>query len=164
MTEKYISIELTNKEEFPYSVVIKNSLICKIEKEYNQARYFEVGGILLGRISLDRKTIFIDNAETVKSKKIYSLAYIRNGKKAQKLINYILRATEGEMNYLGEWHTHPGIAPIPSFRDRNTIIELTKEKDSNYFSFTILLIMGRNKKMTITISSKKGIIECIHIH
>ena len=34
MTEKYISIELTNKEEFPYSVVIKNSLICKIEKEY----------------------------------------------------------------------------------------------------------------------------------
>ena len=164
MTEKYISIELTNKEEFPYSVAINNSLINIIEKEYDQARYFEVGGILLGRISLDRKTIFIDNAELVKSQKIYSLAYIRNGEKAQKLINYIWKATEGEMNYLGEWHTHPGIAPIPSFRDRNTIIELTKEKDSNYFPFTILLIMGRNKKMTITFSSKKGIIGCIHIH
>lgn len=163
MTEKYISIELTNKEEFPYSVAINNSLINIIEKEYDQARYFEVGGILLGRISFDRKTIFIDSAEVVKSKKLYSLAYERNGKKAQKMINNIWKATEGEINYLGEWHTHPDIAPIPSFRDRKTIIDLTKEKDSSYFPFSILLIMGRNKKMTITFSNKKGIIECIHI-
>lgn len=160
MTDQYLSVELMNRKNFPYALSIQKSTLDKIEKEYNHARYWETGGILFGKISQNRKTIFIEKVVTIKGKKLFSLAYIRDGKKAQKVIDSLWKETRGELNYLGEWHTHPNIPPIPSQRDKNTIIELTAEKKSNYFPYTILLIMGKDKRLTVTISTEKGVIEC----
>lgn len=152
-----------NKRTFPYALCIQKSVLNKIELEYRHAQYWETGGILFGKISRNRKTIFIEKAKSIKGKKLLSLTYIRDGKKAQNAIDSLWAETQGELNYLGEWHTHPNISPIPSQRDKHTIVELTSEKKSNYFPYTILLIMGKNERLTITISNEKGIIECIHI-
>ncbi|MER2002588.1 MAG: Mov34/MPN/PAD-1 family protein [Carnobacterium inhibens] len=163
MINQYLSVELMNNKTFPYSLCIQKSVLDKIKAEYKQARYWEIGGILFGKISRNRKTIFIEKAEPIKGKKLFSLAYIRNGKRAQKVIDSLWKETQGELNYLGEWHTHPNILPIPSQRDKHTILELTSEKKSNYFPYTILIIMGKDQRLTITVSNEKGIIECIHI-
>lgn len=163
MIEPYISVEFPNKQNFPYALFIRKSLLDKIGRKYSCAPHWEVGGILFGRISEIRKKIIIEQAEPIRGRRCFSLAYIRDSKKAQKAINALWKETQGEMNYIGEWHTHPNISPTPSQRDKRTIVELTMEKKSNYFPYTILLIMGKEQKLSVTISAEKGIVECINI-
>lgn len=163
MIEQYLYVELTNNPSFPYNLYIEKSVLRKIEKEYTSTQYWETGGILFGKIMDNKNIIFIDKAECIRGRKLFSLAYIRNGKRTQKMINKLWKKTHGKLNYLGEWHTHPNISPVPSQRDINTILELTIEKDSTYFPYTILLIMGRNKRMTVTISTNKEVTKCTFI-
>lgn len=163
MIDKYILIELMNKDRCNSKLYLSMEVIKEIESEYKKNRYFEVGGILLGKMSSNLDTIYVDRLLKVKSRRKYSFTYIRNSKKAQKIINEEWKYSEGVMNYLGEWHTHPGISPLPSLQDRQTILELTQDKKSIYFPYTILLIMGEACKLTITISDIQGVIECIHI-
>lgn len=84
MIDQYLYVELMNKQSFPYALCIQKSALDKIEEEYSHARYWETGGVLFGKISRNRKTIFIDKAESIKGKKLFSLAYIRDGKRAHK--------------------------------------------------------------------------------
>jgi [CysO sulfur-carrier protein]-S-L-cysteine hydrolase len=45
-------------------------------------------------------------------------------------------------NYLGEWHSHPNHAPIPSSTDVDSMRELLREERN--ISFAVLLIIKRN--------------------
>lgn len=163
MIEKSLLVELTNKEEFPFKIELNFSLIEYLKEEYKKSKYFETGGILFGKINTTRNIVTIEKIEAVKSKKKYRFYYVRNNRKAQKLINNVWINSDGVINYIGEWHTHPNIAPIPSSTDQATILEQTIEKKSDYFPFTILLIIGKNEEITITISNTRRIIQCIHI-
>lgn len=163
MTEKSLLIELINKDEFPYKVQISSVVLVHLKEEYKKSKYFEIGGILFGRINRNKNIVTIEKLEVVRSKKKFRLAYVRNNRIAQKLINKVWVESEGIVNYIGEWHTHPSIAPIPSSTDQTTILEQTFEKRSNYFPYTLLLIIGQNEGMTLTISNTRRIIECIHI-
>lgn len=163
MTEKLLLIESTNENEFPYKVQICAQVIDQIKEEYRNSKYFENGGILLGRIVRNKSMVILEQARVVRSKRKFRLAYVRNNKKAQKLINEIWTESKGVVNYIGEWHTHPNIAPIPSNTDRNTIVEQTVEKRSDYFPYTLLIIIGKGEQITLTISNTRRIIECIHI-
>lgn len=49
--------------------------------------------------------------------------FIRDKENAQKVINEKWQQSNGEINYLGEWHTHPEIIPKPSFLDRKLLKE-----------------------------------------
>ncbi len=36
--------------------------------------------------------------------------------------------TGGAVTYLGDWHTHPGTAPVPSRRDRKTLRNIAADE------------------------------------
>lgn len=163
MTEKLLLNELTNKNEFPYKVQICAEVIDRLKEEYRNSKYFETGGILLGRIVRNKSMVILEQARVVGSKRKFRLAYVRNNRKAQKIINEVWMESKGVVNYIGEWHTHPNIAPIPSNTDRDTILEQTVEKNSNFFPYTLLVIIGKDERITLTISNTRRIIECIHI-
>lgn len=152
MIEKSLLIESTNKDEFPYEVQISSVVLEHLKEEYIKSKYFEIGGILFGRINHNKSIVTIEKLEVVRSKKQIRLAYVRNNRIAQKVINKVWIESKGIVNYIGEWHTHPNIAPIPSSIDKTTILEQTLEKRSNYFPYTLLLIIGQNERMTLTIS------------
>jgi integrative and conjugative element protein (TIGR02256 family) len=40
---------------------------------------------------------------------------------AQEIVNRAWRESDGELNYLGEWHTHSVPHPTPSGQDRDMI-------------------------------------------
>lgn len=162
MTEKYLLVESMNKE-FPYSVKIAHDVIINLRNEYQETRYFEVGGILFGKINEQNNIVSIEKLSLIKSRVKFKFQYTRNYKKAQKKTNKVWKETKGLLNYIGEWHTHPGISPLPSFTDRQSIINQTKEKKSDYFPFTILVVIGNEERISLTISNEREIIQCIHI-
>lgn len=162
MTENYLSIELTNNSDFPYYIRLKSTLVEHLKCCYRQQKYYESGGILFGKVRRDN-IIEIESIKIIKSKRTFRYAYVRNNKKARQSIYNTWNESNGFINYIGEWHTHPRISPPPSQTDLVTILELTKEKNSGFFPYTFLIIVGKNEEITLTICSERGVVECIHI-
>ena len=108
--EKYLKISDNVKEKFEK---YRQSLPAK-----------EVGGILLGKVIKNEYIII----ETITEPTIYDrsnfFGFIRNKKQAQKNINKYWELSDGEIIYLGEWHTHNENIPTPSFEDKKTMNNL----------------------------------------
>lgn len=79
----------------------------------------EAGGILLGRHILGSDDIIVDDITTPMSDDQRSrFQFFRARRQHQEAIDRAWEKSSGTCTYLGEWHTHPELSPIPSFIDR----------------------------------------------
>ncbi|WP_414053787.1 Mov34/MPN/PAD-1 family protein [Macrococcus equi] len=159
---KYLLIDLMNNK-FPYLIFLKVSIITSLIKEYCTSSHYENGGILLGVINNKSKNVYIQDFHKINIEIKNRKYFIRNTEKAQKIIDEAWRASEGYVNYIGEWHTHPEMSALPSRVDCKTLIDLTREKKSKLFPFTIMIIIGENNNLTLSVSNEKEVIDCINI-
>jgi len=84
----------------------------------NSIEKTEGGGVLLGKAFEQSGNIIIDMVTTPQVNDIRRrFFFFRNQKRHQQIINEIWKESEGTINYLGEWHTHPEDVPIPSLID-----------------------------------------------
>lgn len=82
----------------------------------------ERGGVLLGKVTRDYKTVYVTDISTPsKADKSGRYYFIRSNGLAQKKINEEWRKSNGEVNYIGEWHTHPVAHLIPSSDDKELL-------------------------------------------
>jgi len=82
----------------------------------------ERGGVLLGKVTRDYNAVYVTDISTPskfdKSGRYY---FIRSNGPAQKKINEEWEKSNGEVNYIGEWHTHPVAHLIPSSDDKDLL-------------------------------------------
>ena len=65
--------------------------------------------------------------------------------------------TDGVINYVGEWHTHPCMQVSPSDTDIHSLKEITaKVKDS--LPGTLLIIVGKDEKINLIVQ-REDVIE-----
>jgi integrative and conjugative element protein (TIGR02256 family) len=84
----------------------------------NNAKSFEGGGVLLGRLIKETKDIVIDKITVpMIGDKRSRFSFYRGGKMHQRIVDREWDKSEGTCNYLGEWHTHPEKFPSPSSQD-----------------------------------------------
>lgn len=103
----------------------------------------EAGGILLGRLLIDGDHVVVDEVTVPGPHDRRSrFRFFRAQRPAQAAVNEVWTKSGGELNYLGEWHTHPQDDPTPSWHDRTDWRRLvtiqTYEQPSLFF-----LIAGR---------------------
>ena len=111
-------------------ITIKPEVISDLKRYYYSSLKYETGGILLGKFNRINRIIEI--------MEVYEL----------KIINKRWSETDGVINYVGEWHTHPYMQAIPSDTDIDSLREITaKVKDS--LPGTLLIIVGRNEKINL---------------
>lgn len=79
----------------------------------------------------------------------------RNREDAQNFINTEFDRTQGECNYLGEWHTHPEADPRPSSEDYSMLSDLL-ETSRLEVNFLVGLILGNKTKACLWIQTKTG--------
>jgi integrative and conjugative element protein (TIGR02256 family) len=99
----------------------------------------EAGGVLLGRFIAFSKDIVIDEVtEPILEDHKSRHSFIRN-KKHQETVERLWRKSNGTVNYLGEWHTHPEAYPSPSNKDLKSWKEKLKSAtfSSRYLYFII---------------------------
>lgn len=116
-------------------------LITKIRYELPAK---EAGGIILGRV-LSKNNILIE--EITLPTKFDERGYCffkRDRKTAQNIINLRWQETNGKTIYLGEWHTHNEISPIPSSRDLEMISNQVKTSIME-IDFLLLFIIGMKR-------------------
>ncbi|HEY0995611.1 MAG TPA: Mov34/MPN/PAD-1 family protein [Gemmatimonadaceae bacterium] len=103
----------------------------------------EAGGILLGRVLVAGDQVVIDEVTVPGPQDRRSrFRFFRAERPAQAAVNAAWARSGGELNYLGEWHTHPEDDPMPSSHDRadwRRLVSIQRYEQSSLF----FLIAGR---------------------
>lgn len=139
-------------------LIIEDEVLSSIYK-FNLINYkHENGGVLLGKFNKKEKTYIITNISTTNSEdRKGRYFFIRNKKQAQAIINKYWKNSNGEINYLGEWHTHDEEYPNPSFVDKQLVKQMLNNKNIEIDN-VFMIILGKNKNLYIcTIDGNKKI-------
>ena len=89
----------------------------------------ESGGILLGRRRGRHFEVSCATVPTPKDKRTRT-SFVRESDGHQRAATDMWKATHGEVDYLGEWHSHPESIPSPSVIDRREWRRLTTNRES----------------------------------
>ena len=140
------------------TIIIPEDIICELDRYYS-GNEKEVGGILLGRFA---GGIIYEVTEIACINFLHStrINYRRDVKKAQNIINKRWRETNGEINYLGEWHTHPNMFATPSTTDMESLSAIM-HKVGNVLPVVMLLILGANNKTSLNVRKENVNYACI---
>lgn len=134
--------------------------VKRVLKKYSRQtikNYKEYGGILLGRVS-DNGSVFIDIATIPNKLDISkSLSFLRNSKSSQVIIERLWKKSNGVINYLGEWHTHPFSSNIPSIYDKLMLNDSLSTNTIN-FDFIIMIIVDIHNHYSVTIINKTDLV------
>lgn len=84
----------------------------------------ENGGMLAGRYSVDRHTVYIENVVVPMEKQTGRTTFMRNTKGLEKIWNQLARKG---LRYVGEWHSHPNGSTQYSSTDLAAMIDIEKE-------------------------------------
>ena len=109
-----------------------NQIRLQAEGEYPN----ENGGMLAGRYSADRHTVYIEKVVVPMEKLTGRTTFMRNTKGLEKVWNQL--AKDG-LRYVGEWHSHPNGSTQYSGTDLAAMIDIEKEVA---IENPILLIVG----------------------
>ena len=105
----------------------------------------EQGGILLGRVYKDQFVVEKISTPT-ELDRCSRYGFERHRLSAQFVIDYEFFNSNGQVMYLGEWHTHPEDKPTPSTVDLKMIkSQLTKNK----IDAPCLLLVIKGRKSTL---------------
>lgn len=101
----------------------------------------ETGGLLLGRIDFKRKIIYVTrviDAPEDSIKKPY--CFKRGVKDVPEILEKVRKRTGNMIDFVGEWHTHPGKDGSLSGVDKEAIRELRKSLDRIPYPTFILVV------------------------
>lgn len=89
----------------------------------------ETGGTLVGHYSEDHRVAYVTGALEAKTGARKERArFYRPPDDVDGQLARTYEASGGQTHYLGEWHTHPQAAPIPSPTDLSTLRGLARSK------------------------------------
>lgn len=119
-----------NQKELGFTLSISQHCLDEIEN-YSYMHYpLEFGGYLLGGYGRDMKRIYLTNILKAENK-INGRAFFQpiDNSAVHKKIKKIFAKTQGLINYIGEWHTHPEMGNMYSGTDFDSIMKQAKSKD-----------------------------------
>lgn len=124
----------------PLSHVIFSKNVIKEFKKYQQLgkKDCESGGLLLGYVRKKHfEVLHITTPYTRDSQK--RCFFERKDPRHIKLMKKLQKKSNGEICYLGEWHTHPEDYPTPSGIDNHEWMQIRKNRKYT----VIFIIIGR---------------------
>lgn len=140
-------------------ILMPDLLVIEMEK-HKQLKFHdtEAGGIIIGKRrsdNLEAVNFTVPQRSDVRSR--FRFDRREGGHNTVLEEQWIL--SNGEDNYLGEWHTHPEDHPIPSRTDLCTWKTMIREH-----GVTLLLIIIGRKSNYYALASKLGICQLTEIH
>ena len=102
----------------------------------------ETGGVLLGSFDLDHKLIYIvDTIPSPPDSEEWPTLYIRGYKGLKRKVEEFARKTDGMLEYIGEWHSHPrSCSTTPSNNDIQVFSWLTELMDVEGLPALIMIV------------------------
>ena len=134
-----------------FGLSLKESLMLEGLKECTDSDSQETGGILVGYYTTAHDCAVVTALSGPPEDSIRGPRLFERGTKGiQRWISRLWR--EQRRFYLGEWHYHPGGAPVPSPDDREQMQKFSKDRKLKCPE-PILLIIGGNPKGAWTVNA-----------
>lgn len=132
------------------NLTITDDVLARI-KCYEQGEFqHESGGMLLGKKEKGQnKYIICDISTPSEYDKSGFMFFIRDMNSSQLILNEVWELSKGEINYLGEWHTHGFSSATPSMTDKRLIKQIC-EDGTPPFNHYFMIILGRGRIMSIS--------------
>jgi integrative and conjugative element protein (TIGR02256 family) len=132
---------LFNSEDLYFE--ISDDIIPTLDKyRQNLVSSNMAGGILIGSKIIDKNEFIVDRISEPTSKdKPTRLSFFRAKNPTQKIINNAWLESDGALNYLGEWHTHPENIPNYSEIDKKNWVKIAK-KSKQLLPYLFFIIVG----------------------
>jgi hypothetical protein len=110
-----------------WTVVLDRWLLDHLRDLRSEHLPNETGGVLVGMFDLPRKTVYVvDTIRSPEDSQEKPTLYIRGCAGLVERVEAIRNESAGEVEYIGEWHSHPdGCACAPSPDDLNLFSNLT---------------------------------------
>jgi|JI6StandDraft_1071083.scaffolds.fasta_scaffold05640_7 hypothetical protein len=110
-----------------WTVVIDQWLMDHLQELRAKRLPNETGGVLIGMYDMPRKTVYVvDTIHSPSDSKEKPTLYIRGCEGLEERMATINAETAGELEYIGEWHSHPdGCSCAPSNDDLNLFANIT---------------------------------------
>lgn len=126
-----------------WTVVTDDGLLSKLHGLRQKKLPNETGGVLLGSFDLDRHVVYIvDTIPSPPDSEEWPRLYVRGRDGLQPQVDQVKIATDGMLEYIGEWHSHPsGVLPIPSTADQAVFAWITELTDAEGLP-AVMMIVG----------------------
>ncbi len=98
-------------------VFVVRPVLETIRDEARRARYRETGGPLVGYISEDRALVVTHASGPGPRAQLRFSSVLIDGVHAQTFCDAVHRESQGRLDYVGDWHRHPGWSLRPSDLD-----------------------------------------------
>ncbi len=114
-----------------WTLVVDDWLTARIAELRLRKLPLETGGVLIGAYDLARKIVYIvDTIPSPPDSEEWPTLYIRGKRGLKPRVDKIQETTGGQLEYVGEWHSHPAECPCrPSDDDLKVFGWLTKNMD-----------------------------------
>jgi integrative and conjugative element protein (TIGR02256 family) len=129
--------------------MICSSVLDFIEKESARALRTETGGVLAGRGDV-MLGAYVTNASKPgprARRTMYSFA--RDIQYCQKFLDEMAIKSQGQIDYLGEWHKHHEESPMPSWKDITTSTNIAMSSDYHVDRCLLLIIGNSNHRASL---------------
>jgi proteasome lid subunit RPN8/RPN11 len=122
-------------------LLLPTRLLERLKRKLRRAGPREIGGVLMGEHVKDETFRLLDF--TAQMSGGTQACFIRRPEEHRKALTAFFAKHGNDYaryNYLGEWHSHPSFAPVPSPTDFETMQEITTDPDVGAH-FAILLVV-----------------------
>ena len=127
-------------------LMIHASVLDLLERESAKALRTETGGVIAGRGDLESAEVHVTHASKPGPRARRTMfSFSRDTNYCQQFLDRLAVGSDGEIDYLGEWHKHHEDVPRPSGRDIATSSEIAFDTDY-HVKLCLLFIIGRSNK------------------
>jgi len=141
-TAMRLSFKITQPIDIPESTV-------QFLRGYRQSAIaLETGGALAGFLRKDDIWVISHPMAPSPRNRAGRFWVKRHRGDAQKFVEGVFRETDGIVNYIGEWHTHPEPVLTPSGKDRKMIADLLRTSRLE-IRFLIGVIVGTSGALCV---------------
>jgi hypothetical protein len=135
-----------------WKIIVDHDLIELLTNARLQKLPNETGGILIGGYDMQRKIIYImDSILSPKDSHEYPTAYIRGIEGVEEKLNHIGQVTNGQLKYVGEWHSHPTGARLDRSEDDSRLFGWLKDEMEQLDLPPLMIIMGADRSYNLYI-------------
>lgn len=111
-----------------WTVITDEGLLRRLRELRDDRLPNETGGVLLGSFDMERHLIYIvDSIPSPSDSEEWPTLYVRGCQGLQQAVDQSVERTNGMIEYVGEWHSHPcGASTAPSIEDLQVFSWLTE--------------------------------------
>ncbi len=140
-----------------WAVVTDNAFLDKVHDFRRRKLPNETGGVLLGSFDVDRHVVYIvDTIPSPPDSEEWPTLYIRGRRGLRTRVDQITTTTQGMLEYIGEWHSHPrGAHTIPSADDQQVFAWITELMDRDGLP-ALMMIVGDEGRVSCFVAAMES--------